>query len=151
MSVVRITIRLMRRYQLYSSLSLRLLFSACLCFHPSSPRMDGRTRDGRESGQMDWWAKEPTGVQKMNQMVGIPTTIYNRTSPQPQNKWPVSTVCGHRLAHRKWKEIKQQPSMLPGPALSGCMQLSFSPFPVGHPMSADCTKLPNYTSRISHV
>ena len=43
------------------------------------------------------------------------------------------TVCGHRMAHRKWKETKQQPSMLPDP------ELSFFPFPVGHPMSADCT------------
>ena len=29
------------------------------------------------------------------------------------------------MAHRKWKEIKQQPSMLPGPAVSGCCLVSF--------------------------
>ena len=28
------------------------------------------------------------------------------------------------MSHRKWKEIKQQPSMLPGPALSGCCLIS---------------------------
>ena len=29
------------------------------------------------------------------------------------------------VAHRKWKKIKQQPSMLPGPALPGCCLVSF--------------------------
>ena len=29
------------------------------------------------------------------------------------------------MAHRKWKEIKQQPSMLPGPAVPGCCLVSF--------------------------
>ena len=29
------------------------------------------------------------------------------------------------MAHRKWKEIKQQPSMLPGPAVPGCCSVSF--------------------------
>ena len=29
------------------------------------------------------------------------------------------------MAHRKWKEIKQQPSMLPGPAVPGCCLFSF--------------------------
>ena len=38
---------------------------------------------------------------------------------------PFSTVCGHRLAHRKWKETKQQPIMLPGPAVPGCCLVSF--------------------------
>ena len=35
------------------------------------------------------------------------------------------TVCGHRMAHRKWKETKQQPSLLPGPAVPGCSLVSF--------------------------
>ena len=35
------------------------------------------------------------------------------------------TACGHRMAHRKWKEIKQQPSMLPGPAVPGFSLVSF--------------------------
>ena len=29
------------------------------------------------------------------------------------------------MAHRKWKETKQQPSMLPGPAVPGCSLVSF--------------------------
>ena len=36
-----------------------------------------------------------------------------------------NTACGHRIAHRKWKETKQQPSMLPGPAVPGCSLVSF--------------------------
>ena len=40
-------------------------------------------------------------------------SIYYRVRP---SGW------GHRMAYRKWKETKQQPSMLPGPG----------PFPVGH-------------------
>ena len=35
------------------------------------------------------------------------------------------TACGHRMAHRKWKEIKQQPSMLPGQTVPGCCLVSF--------------------------
>ena len=35
------------------------------------------------------------------------------------------TACGHRMAHRKWKESKQQPSMLPSPAVPGCSLVSF--------------------------
>ena len=35
------------------------------------------------------------------------------------------TACGHRMAHRKWKETKQEPSMLPGPAVPGCSFVSF--------------------------
>ena len=37
----------------------------------------------------------------------------------------VSTVFVLRMAHRKWKEIKQQPSLLPGPAVPGCSLVSF--------------------------
>ena len=29
------------------------------------------------------------------------------------------------MAHRKWKESKQQPKMLPGPAVPGCCLVSF--------------------------
>ena len=36
-----------------------------------------------------------------------------------------TTACGHRMAYRKWKESKQQPSMLPDPAVPGCCLLSF--------------------------
>ena len=35
------------------------------------------------------------------------------------------TACGHRMAHRKWKETKLQPSMLPGLAVPGCSLVSF--------------------------
>ena len=35
------------------------------------------------------------------------------------------TACGHKMVHRKWKESKQQPSMLPGPAVPGCSLVSF--------------------------
>ena len=33
---------------------------------------------------------------------------------------PTCTPCGHRMAHRKWKETKLQRSMLPGSAVPGC-------------------------------
>ena len=37
------------------------------------------------------------------------------------------TSCGHRMANRKWKETKQQPSILPGPAVPGfCLVFSIS-------------------------
>ena len=31
----------------------------------------------------------------------------------------VKLFCGHRMAHRKWRETKQQANMLPGPAVPG--------------------------------
>ena len=41
--------------------------------------------------------------------------------------WPLiaTTACGHRMAHRKWKETKQQPSPLPGPPVPGSSLVSF--------------------------
>ena len=36
-----------------------------------------------------------------------------------------STVPVDRMAHRKWKEMKQQPSILPDPAVPGCNLVSF--------------------------
>ena len=36
-----------------------------------------------------------------------------------------STACGHRMADRKWKEGKQQPSMLLGSAVPGISLVSF--------------------------
>ena len=44
------------------------------------------------------------------------------------------SACGHRMAHRKWKETKLQPSMLPGPAVPGyslVFSISCGPFYVG--------------------
>ena len=35
------------------------------------------------------------------------------------------TACGNRMAHRKWIETKQLPSMLPGPAVPGCSLVPF--------------------------
>ena len=35
------------------------------------------------------------------------------------------TVLVLGMAHRKWKEIKQHPSMLPGPAVPGSCLVSF--------------------------
>ena len=35
------------------------------------------------------------------------------------------TVRVYTLPNRKWKETKQQPSMLPGPAVSDCYLVSF--------------------------
>ena len=35
------------------------------------------------------------------------------------------TVRVDSLPHRKWKEIKQQPSMLPGPGVPGCCLVTF--------------------------
>ena len=37
----------------------------------------------------------------------------------------VCTVPVLRMAHRKWTEFKQQPSMLPGSAVPGCCLVSF--------------------------
>ena len=36
-----------------------------------------------------------------------------------------STGCGHGMPHRKWKETKQQRSMLPGPAVPCCCFVYF--------------------------
>ena len=41
------------------------------------------------------------------------------------NSASYSTVLVLRMAHRKWKETKQQPSMLTGPGVPGCCLVSF--------------------------
>ena len=46
-----------------------------------------------------------------------------------------STACGHRMAHRKWEKNE---ATVAWPSCA-CLQLSFFPFPVGHPMSTGCT------------
>ena len=38
------------------------------------------------------------------------------------------------MAHRKWKESKQQPSMLPSPAVPGCCLISFHFLSAIHPI-----------------
>ena len=42
-----------------------------------------------------------------------------------RSRMELSTACGHRMDHRKWKETKQEPSMWPGPAVPGCSLFSF--------------------------
>ena len=59
-----------------------------------------------------------------------PSTVIRRTSAYLA-KWSTRhhitrcTVLVRRMAHRKWKEIKQQPSILPGPAVPGCCLVYF--------------------------
>ena len=53
-----------------------------------------------------------------------------------------NTVLVLRMTHRKWKEIKQQPSMLPGPG-SPWLLLSLYPFPVSHPEQEHCKTVLN--------
>ena len=49
--------------------------------------------------------------------------VYGHVSSLLREMW--CTVLVLRMAQRKWKEIKQQPSMLPGPAVPGCCLVSF--------------------------
>ena len=49
---------------------------------------------------------------------------------EPRSIWKWASVTFYtvlvlRIAHRKWKETNQQPSMLPGPAVPGCCSVSF--------------------------
>ena len=48
------------------------------------------------------------------------------TTEMPPEPGTLPGARGHRMAHRKWKETKQQPSMLPGPAVPGCCLVSFN-------------------------
>ena len=52
---------------------------------------------------------------------------------------PLCTACGHRMAHRKWKETKQEPSLFVAWSSCAWLQLSFFTIPVGNPMSAGCS------------
>ena len=53
----------------------------------------------------------------------------------------MNTACGHRMAHRKWSETKQQPSMLPGPAVPGCCLVSFHfLWAILYPQAVHCSK-----------
>ena len=54
--------------------------------------------------------------------LGHPNLHCRRHSLTPR---AVITACGHRMAHRKWNETKQLPSMLPGPPVPGCSLNSF--------------------------
>ena len=61
----------------------------------------------RWSGENEWWRKR-------EQRTHFNTSV--------KMWW---TVCGHRMVHKKWKETKQLPSILPGPAVPGCYLVSF--------------------------
>ena len=54
----------------------------------------------------------------------VQTAIKNKRPDQCNLRWIV-TVLVLRMAHRKWKEFKQQPSMLPGSAVPGSCLVSF--------------------------
>ena len=57
--------------------------------------------------------------------------VRQQRREQEQGEWhcrlPIRyiTVCGHSMADRKWKETKQQTSMLPGTTVPGCSLVSF--------------------------
>ena len=53
---------------------------------------------------------QETGEREKEVMFSVDTLVLNSCS----------TVRVDSLPHRKWKEMKQQPSMLPGPAVPGC-------------------------------
>ena len=54
------------------------------------------------------------------------TSIGNEVSITLVPRSPVSATLVLRMARRKWKESKQQPSMLPGPVVPGFSFLSIS-------------------------
>ena len=56
--------------------------------------------------------------------IGLLLLVRHDTRDDTSQPW-ISTVLVLRTAHRIWKEIKQQPSMLPGPAVPGCCLVSF--------------------------
>ena len=51
--------------------------------------------------------------------------IHNQVQRGTFSWLQVTTVRVDSLPHRKWKKVKQQPSMLPGSAVSGCCLVSF--------------------------
>ena len=56
------------------------------------------------------------------------TTVIMFPTPRQglQYQWVrKTTVPVLRMAHRKWKEMKQQPGILPGPGVPGCCLVSF--------------------------
>ena len=57
------------------------------------------------------------------------------------------TACGHRVAHRKWKETKQQPSLLPGSAVPDCSLVYFH-YLWANILSAGCTVVCGYSDTL---
>ena len=88
----------------------------------SSPKPDFRSLHSLFHLSLKWFSKEYRA-----DGVDGPQEILLFLFPVGHPPHPPCTACGHRMTHRKWKEIKQQPSLLPG-----------FPFPVGNPMSAGC-------------
>ena len=90
------------------------------------------------------WQTVP--LQSHSQNVPLNTHIVAQYFSQPSSKPGrnvfslLCTRCGHRMAHRKWKEANQQPGTA-GPGNMLWMLLSLFRFRVGHPMSAGCTDL----------
>ena len=52
-------------------------------------------------------------------IAGHESLVYSVQENANQNITTLSTACRRRMAHRKWKDTKQQTSMLPGPAVLG--------------------------------
>ena len=73
-----------------------------------------------------WYGEENSLLTTFHgpQLAKFRITVLN-VKPNGEDRREVCTACGHRMAHRKWKETKQQPSMLPGPAVPGCCLVSF--------------------------
>ena len=56
---------------------------------------------------------------------GLPIDLNHRPTIRYVQKCSTYTVLVLRMTHRKWRETKQQPSMLPGPAVTGCCLVYF--------------------------
>ena len=70
-------------------------------------------RKGRQSGIFQWT------YELENSVDGRSLSSFSLRRVRPR---PCSTACGHRMAHRKWKETKQQPGTAgPGNMLGWCL------------------------------
>ena len=77
----------------------------------------------------DVWKKEKTSSPRKVEELLFTIIWYTWTMGRRVMFWPssehYSTVFVLRMAHRKWRATKQQPSMLPGPAVPGSCLVSF--------------------------
>ena len=67
-------------------------------------------------------------------LVAISVLFICCHAPSVSTQYRVAT---YSIEHRQWRETKQQPSMLPGPAVPGCRLVSL--FTVIHPLHPLCT------------
>ena len=69
----------------------------------------------------------PDRAKKLHSIFLLDAAVFHEGVQQKfKLLWGITfTGCGQRMPHRKWKETKQQPSMLPGPAVPGCCLVSF--------------------------